>query len=355
MKKILTISVLILIVFFAARLLKERKDTTHSLATPYLPILTISITKAEQDSMKKRENFLALLASQREAKISTKLSGYIKQIAVLESQKVKKGTLLVEIDNGELLASLKTLKATLTQHKNDYTLSKKIYDRNQKLHKAGALPQEKLEELEIGLEAKNTQILSTTEKIEQLSIQLKYLDIKAPYDGIIGRIIVQEGSLATPGQTILTLSQPQQKMTFSFASEQNHIIKGQDVSRDDKSIGSIKTIYTQAQNGLSVAEVELSEPLALPEGALVSIDVTTGEYKGCIIPLDTLIHKHNHTQVMLYREDRFTPFTIEVLYANDKEAIVEPCPRGDMARGSESKLSKLPFYDKVKIRGQEDE
>ncbi|MEA3490582.1 MAG: efflux RND transporter periplasmic adaptor subunit [Campylobacterota bacterium] len=355
MKKILSLLLLIVIIFFAAKLLKERKSTAESVATPTLPLLTISLIEAKEGSAKRRENFLALLASQREAKISTKLSGYIKKIAVLESQKVKRGTLLVEIDNGELLASLKTLEATLKQQKNDYLLSKKIYDRNQKLHKAGALPQEKLEELEIGLEGKKTQIVSSAEKIKQLSIQLEYLDIRAPYDGTIGRILVREGNLATPGQPILTLSQPQQKMTFSFAPQHQYIKEGQSVLREGKSIGSIKTIYTQAKNGLSVAEVELIKPLDLPEGTFISIDVVLGEYKGCIVPSDTLVHKRDATQVMLYREEKFTPFDIEVLYANDEEALIQPCPRGDIARGSETKLSKLPFYGKIKIRSIEDE
>jgi len=359
MKKILSIGIIVIIALFAVRLLKERKSTAENVATPALPVLTISLVKAEEGSVKKTENFLALLASQREAKISTKLSGYIKKIAVSESQKVKKGTLLVEIDNGELLASLKTSKATLKQQKNDYLLTEKIYKRNQKLYKAGALPQEKLEELEIGLEGKKTQIISTTEKIRQLSIQLEYLVIKAPYDGTVGRIIMREGSLAGPGQPILTLSQPEQKMTFSFAPEQNSVQKsineGQAVLREDKSIGTIKTIYTQAKNGLSVAEVELTQPLALPEGAFVSIDVVIGEYTGCLLPVDVLVHKRDATQVMLYREEKFVPYKVEVLYANEREALLQPCPKGDIARGSETKLSKLPFYGKVKIRSVEDE
>ncbi len=355
MKKIISVLILIVIVFFAVKLFKERKNTAENVATPALPVLSISLVRAEEGSVRKTENFLALLASQREAKISTKLSGYIKKIAVSESQKVKKGTLLVEIDNGELLASLKTLNATLKQQKNDYLLSKKIYERNQKLHKAGALPKEKLEELEIGLEGKKTQIVSTTEKIKQLSIQLEYLEIKAPYDGTIGHVLIREGNLAVPGQPILTLSQPEQKMTFSYAPEQNSIKQEQAVLREDKSIGAIKTIYTQAKNGLSVAEVELTQPLALPEGTFVSVDVVIGEYTGCLVPADVLVHKRDATQVMLYREEKFTPHKVEVLYANDREALLQPCPKGDMARGSETKLSRLPFYGKVKVRSAEDE
>ncbi len=355
MKKILGIVIVLIIVLFAAKLLKERKNEVENAPTPALPVLSVSLVKSEIGTVRQTENFLALLESQSEARISTKLSGYIKKISVVESQEVKKGDLLVEIDKGELLTSLKTLEATLKQQESDYHIGKNVFDRNKKLHAVGALPKEKLEELEIGLDGKKTQIISTQEKINQLSIQLEYLEIKAPYDGRVGKILLRAGNLAAPGQPILTLSQSDQKITFSFAPGQNAIKKGQYVFKEGENIGRIKTIYTQAKNGLSVAEVALTKAFALPEGTFVSIDVVIGEYKGCLVPSDTLVHKRDATQIMLYREDKFTPLAVKVLYENDKGALIDPCPKGDIGRGSEVKLSKLPFYGRVKIRSIEDE
>jgi len=354
-KKILALIVVAAIALFGARLIKERKNIAESMPTPKLPNLSISLTKAHQGTTEQKEDFLALLESQREVKISTKLSGYIKDIIVTESQTVKKGDRLIIIDNRELLASLKSLQASLAQQKSDYALSKKIYDRNHKLYKAGALPKEKLEELELGLEGKKTLIVSTQEKINQLQIQLEYLKIKAPFDGVVGNIFIREGDLSAPGKPIMTLSQSKQKMTFSFVSGKNSIKRGQTVLKDDKPIGKIKTIYTQAKNGLSVAEVELKSPLNLPEGSFVSISVVTQTYKGCIVPANTLVHKNLSTQIMLYKEERFIPLDIKVIFEDSSMALIKPCPKWDIAKGSETKLSKLPFYDKVKVRGGVDE
>jgi len=166
MKKILGIGMIVIIVLFAVKILNERKNKVENAASPVLPALSISLVRVEQGTVRKTENFLALLESQRQVKISTKLSGYIQKIAVEESQEVKKGDPLVEIDKGELLASLKTLEATLKQQESDYLIGKNVFARNQKLHTAGALPKEKLEELEIGLDGKKTQIVSTQEKIK---------------------------------------------------------------------------------------------------------------------------------------------------------------------------------------------
>lgn len=212
------------------------------------------------------------------------------------------------------------------------------------------MSQEKLDVSKLALQAKMTQVINTKAKIKQLSVQLEYLDIQAPFDGVVGQILLREGSLAAPNQPILTMSQASQKITFSFAPKIKNIKKGQSILIDDRAVGIIKTIYTKAQNGLSVAEVELSHHIPMPEGSSLSIEVVTGKEKGCLVPVDTLIYSKDGTRIMEYNKEKFTALNVEVLFENTKEALVSPCPKGKIAQGSEAKLTKLGFYDKVKIR-----
>ncbi len=350
MKKIIGIVIIIAIVLAAVKLFKTRQASLAEATPPPPPTLTLSLVEARQGEVIKSETFLAKLESQREIKITTKLSGYIKKIAISESQYVNKGDLLVNIDEEELLTTIKSLKVTKRQQQDDYDLTHKIHKRNIKLTQAGALSQEKLDLSKLALQGKLTQVINTKKKIKQLYIQLEYLSIKAPFDGVIGDILLREGSLASPNQTILTMSQDAQKITFSFSPEDQTIKKGQSVLLDDAIIGSIKTIYTKALNGLSVAEVALTRKMRLPEGSSLSIAVVTGKQKGCIIPVDTLIYGKNSTKVMEYSEGKFSAQSLSILYENTKEALVTPCPQGKIAQGSEAKLTKLGFYKQVKIR-----
>ncbi|MFK5975753.1 MAG: efflux RND transporter periplasmic adaptor subunit [Sulfurovum sp.] len=352
MKKVLAILIIIGVVFAGVVLLKKRKSTIVNEPLASLPTLTISLIKAKRAGVQKSEKFLGLLESKKGAKISTKLSGYIQNISVVESQKVSKGELLVSIDKRELLTTIRSTEIVLKQQKDDYKLTKKIYKRNVKLYKVGALPQEKLEGIELGLQAKKTLYITTEEKIKQLNIQLTYLDIKAPYDGTIGTIFLQKGNLANPSQPILTLSQLAQKITFSFSPTNNPIKIGESVFVNNKEIGEIKRIYTQAKNGLSVAEVEINTKLNMPEGSFVSIDVIIGEYHGCVVPSNTLLHTKYGKKIMVYENSVFTPHSVDVIFENEKIALLRSCPLESIAQGSQSKLSKLPFYDKVEIRGK---
>ena len=355
MKKILGLIIVAGLVFLGVSLMKKRKAEIEDAKYPQIPTLSISLVRGEKGTKEEKDKFLAFLSAKKEVKIATKMAGYIKKISVVESQKVLKGDLLVQIDKEELLTLIKTSNANLKQQKYDYALSNKIYKRNKKLFKAGALAKEKLDEFSIMLKAKNTKIISTKEKIKQLKIQMTYLDIKAPYDGIIGNIFLHKGNLVPLGKPILTLSQEKQKMTFSFVPKDNYINKGEKVFRDGLYIGEIKTLYTKAKNGLWVAEIELEKNLDLPDGSFASIEVLTREHKGCVIPSNTLLHKAQSTQVLIYKDLKFLAKDVNLLFEDEFIAVVENCLEDKIAQGSEAKLSKLEFYDKIKVRGESDE
>ena len=348
MKKVIFIIIVIAVAFGAVRVLKIRKETLANATPPKPPTLNIKLIEPKDGEATKSERFIAKVESQANITISTKLSGYIKNIYVEESQKVLKGDKLIDIDNRDILASLKTLKATLIQQQKDYKLTKHIHQRNIKLNKKGALSQEKLDSSSLQILSKETQLISTKEKIAQLKTTLEYLAIKAPFDGVVGSILKKEGSLASPNQPIITMSQKEQKLTFSFAS--TPIKKGQIVQKDGVQIGEIKSIYTQAKNGLSVAEVSLCSQIdGVSEGSLVSIDIILDRQKGCLIPTESILSNKGKSYIVEYDESRFKREEVEILLENSKETLISSCPKHKIAQGSQSKLSKLGFYDRVRV------
>jgi RND family efflux transporter MFP subunit len=348
MKKVIFIIIIIAVAFGAIRVLKIRKERLANATPPQPPTINITLATPKEGEATKSERFMAKVESQANITISTKLSGYIEEIYVVESQKVSEGEELVKIDNRDILASLKTLNATLIQQQKDYKLTQKIDQRNIKLNKKGALSQEQLDSSSLQLLSKETQMISTKEKIAQLKTSLEYLDIKAPFDGVVGSILKKRGSLASPNQPIITISQIDQKLTFSFAS--TPIKKSQIVKRDGVQIGEIKSIYTQSKNGLSVAEVSLCSPIeGVSEGSLISIDIIVDRQKGCLIPTDSILYTQDRSYIVEYDESRFNKREVEILLENHKETLISSCPKYNIAQGSQSKLSKLGFYNRVRV------
>jgi len=357
-KIIITIIVLVVVALIAMngkKLLESRKAEITNEALPAVASVSVALATPIEGLMKDQKSYLAQVASDKSIKLSTKLAGYVNQVFVEESQKVKKGEQLVSIDETELLSNIQALQATLNTQVADAKVAKSIYARNIKLFQVGGLAKEKLDISKVAMEVKTSVIENTKQKMAQLEHQRSYLEIVAPFDGEIDAILLHEGDLAASGKSILSMSNGVKKLLFSYASHHTDIEKDQLVFSKSQKIGKIKSIYTTSSNGLIRAEVKLDGSLALPVGSSLNIEVLIKEASGCIVPSDTVLHKKEGTFVMTYVKGKFVPMTVNVEMTDANKLLISPCPSTDIAQASEVKLAQLPVYDKVEILGVKDE
>ena len=337
-------------------LLKKRQEEVATQPIPIADAVTVPVVTPKRGVMNQEISFLAQILSDKAIMLSTKILGYIEHVLVQETQEVKKGDVLVHIDETELRSNIDALKATLLAQQNDIALAKSIYHRNMKLYHIGGLSKEQLEVSRVSLKMKQSVAENTKQKIAQLEHQLTYLKIVAPFDGSIDAIFMHEGDLASTGKAILSMSNGEKKLLFSYApTQKNRIKKGQMVVSGEEKIGTIRAIYTTSNNGLITAEVALDRPVGLPVGSSMQIKVLTQSQTGCILPDTTVVHKKEGTFVMVYKEGKFIPFSIRVVMHEGNHIMVAPCPQGKVASASEVKLASLPAYEKVNIIGAKDE
>jgi RND family efflux transporter MFP subunit len=353
---ILTVLTVLVIAIKGKGLLKSRQNEIAKEPTPATSSVTVHLVKPTQKSIKNQEPYLAQIVSDQSINLSTKLAGFIQKVFVVESDVVKKGQPLLQIDSIELRSNIDALKANLSAQKSDIAVARSIYNTNKKLYRVGGLSREKLDLSRVGLNAKTAMIQNTTQKINQANHQLSYLSIKAPFDGVVDALLLHEGDLAAAGKPILSLSNGGQKLVFSYApTKDTKIKKDKVVSYDGKPIGVIKTIYTTSKNGLIRAEVALDKPLDLPIGSSVSIDVLTSKATGCSVPEDSILHKKDSLFVLEYKDKKFTPLAVTSQISDGKYIIISPCPKNPIAKESEVKLAKLPAFKNVNVLGANDE
>jgi len=317
--------------------------------------MAISVVRPHEGIMQNRESYISEIVSDKSIKLSTKLAGYIEHIYVQESQSVKKGDKLIDIDTAELHSSIQALKATLTLQQNDLALAHSIHRRNIELYESGALPKEKLDISKVSVDAKKAALESSKQKLDQLTHQLTYLHIVAPFDGEIDTILLREGDLAGLGKPIISMSSGVKKLLFSYTPHNTTIQKKQKILLRDRVVGFVKSIYTLSHKGLISAEVELTAHIEPPVGSSLPIEVLTKERTGCIVPVDSLLHKSSGIYVMILEGDRFASMPVEVEVIDGDRALISPCPDVQIARASEVKLAQLPAYDNVHIVGAKHE
>jgi len=348
-KKIIIFLLTIALVASAAMLLEKRKQSVKNAPVPIPLSYQVRVVSATMEHLEQTRPFLAQLTSRETVVISSKLSGRIKDVLVSENQEVNEGDLLLQIDDLETAASIKSLEALLAAQEKDVQYTRSLHERNRSLFKVGGLAREKFEASEVSAVTKQAGLEATRQKIVALETQLSYLNIKAPLDGNVGTIFSRKGDLAGPGKQLLSINSPDQKLIFRYVPGDPAVRTGQEVFINGQETGRIINIYSDAENALSVAEISVDSPLGRPNNSYVTIDLLAFSGDGCRVPVGALLREKAGARVMLYKDGEFAPLSVTIIARNRDHALIEPCPASPVAVAAAPKLSQLPGFGQVRI------
>jgi membrane fusion protein (multidrug efflux system) len=152
------------------------------------------------------------LRANEELEIHPEIAGRITQIAFKEGSFVRKGQLLVQLNDADLRAGLNKLRA---QRK----LQDKILERSQELVRIGGISRQDYETTE-------TQIASIKADIALQEADLQKTKIVAPFDGVVGLRNVSVGAVVTTATIVALLQQVNPlKMDFTVPEQYYSNIK----------------------------------------------------------------------------------------------------------------------------------
>ncbi|HVU88475.1 MAG TPA: efflux RND transporter periplasmic adaptor subunit [Pirellulales bacterium] len=152
----------------------------------------IVVTTPKVEDVTITESFVCQIRSQRHIEVRTLDGGYIKAIAIHEGQAVKKGDMMFEI-----LPIL--YKAKLEAEKAKVSVAQQTYKYTQQLAEDKVVSQN-----EVSL--KKAEMEEAEAKAKYAEAELNFTDVKAPFDGIVDRLLQREGSLVKEGDVLTTLA-----------------------------------------------------------------------------------------------------------------------------------------------------
>ncbi len=211
--------------------------------------------------------------------VGAQVSGQIKKLYVVLGQEVKQGEMIAEIDSQTQENTLNTDKAKLSNYKAQLearkiilNISKKQYDRELVLIKTNSTSQESLENAHNAYATAKANVNEMESLITQTQIaintdetNLGYTKIRAPLDGTIVSVPVEEGQTVNANQTTPTIVQ---------IANLNDMEIDIEISEGD---------ITKVKPGMDVTYTILSEPNTIFKAKLDSIDpglttLTDGSY-----------------------------------------------------------------------------
>mgnify|MGYP000574224733 CR=1 FL=1 len=151
----------------------------------------VETTKLVKGEVNPLQVFIGTLEFDINSDLAAQNSGVVKSLKFEVGDKVKKGTVLVQIDSDVLNTQITAARANAKSAKKDY-------ERYLKLLETKSISVKQYDDIKLNL-------IRTSSLLKELEIQKKRKSIKAPFDGIIVEKKVNLGEWVNAGTSVLTI------------------------------------------------------------------------------------------------------------------------------------------------------
>jgi len=287
--------------------LSTKKDSGKQAQLRGGAAITVNIKVVESSTFQNRIQVSGSIISNEEVELHTETSGKVVNIAFKEGQKVKKGDLLLKVNDAELQAQLsKTeIKKKLAEDKE--------YRQRVLLSKKG-ISQEIYESALNDLNA-------AVADIENIKAQIAKTEIKAPFDGTIGLRYVSEGSYISPSSQIANLQNLNQ-VKIDFAVPQRYAsaismgskvkIKTVTGKEYDVKVYALEQKIDPSTRALKVRAIHSNEKGELMPGSYVTVYIDLNDIANAVvIPTQALALDISGEIVYLYSNGKAVSRKVE--------------------------------------------
>jgi len=159
-----------------------------------LPPAQVRVQTVENKSRTMTEEVLGTVRAKLHATLEARLSGHIDQMPVALGEKVQKGQLIARLDAGEIAARLEQAEASLEEA-----------DRNWKRISA-LFEQQSVTRAEYDSAQARQRIAKGA--ADEAKAMMGYVEIVAPFDGVVAKKWADVGDLAAPGKPLVDIEDP---------------------------------------------------------------------------------------------------------------------------------------------------
>jgi len=201
MKKYITL--LVLSIVLASCGSDDKKATKNN-----TPAISVKVSSVNAENNSPFFTASGKIKATNQTTLSTRTSGYVDAIYVKVGDKVAKGKLLLSINNADLQAKRAQINANITQAKTAFNIAEKDYNRFKSLFADNSASQKELDDMTANFEMAKARLEAANQMKNEINAQFKYVNIKAPFSGVITNKFIEAGDLANPGMPLIAIEAP---------------------------------------------------------------------------------------------------------------------------------------------------
>jgi RND family efflux transporter MFP subunit len=177
--------------------------------TVKIPLPTVQVQKPVSRNMSEYVTQTGNTVAFNSVDLAARVEGYLDAINFVDGTTVKQGETLFVIEPEPYQAKLKEAEASLAAQQALHTYDALEYIRQKKMYKQNATSRSNVEKWLAKSEQSTAEVEKAKENLIIAQINYSYTHVKAPFDGRIGRHLVDKGNLVGHGvaTTLATVDQ----------------------------------------------------------------------------------------------------------------------------------------------------
>jgi membrane fusion protein (multidrug efflux system) len=181
------------------------------------PAVSVAVYKVQTGNATYNDAYPGTITAINQVDIRPQVTGYITGIFFQDGQFVHKGQKLYAIDQQQYKGAYEQAIANLNVAKADLAKAQQDADRYNELAKQDAIAKQTLDHSLADLESAKMKVAAAKANVSSVQTNLRYSDIYAPFDGIVGISSVKLGAAVSPGQTLLNTISSVDPIAVDFA------------------------------------------------------------------------------------------------------------------------------------------
>lgn len=323
----ISIAAVLFFLIYSKLTLKNKDNFTSNAKNPKSRQVGVDVLIIKPKLLQNKIFSNGTLISSEEVELRSEISGKVTNIFFTEGKRVKKGDVLVKINDSELQAALKKNKA------------KEFLARDREFRYKQLLEKNLTSQQEYDLQL--SELNSVLADVEFTEAQLAKTEIAAPFDGVVGLRSVSVGSYISP-QTKIASLQSINPIKVDFAVPQKYfglisegkIINVKLPSSGKTYSGKIYAIEPKIDENTRTIQARAIIPNdkgELTPGAYVEIEIILENLTSAILlPSEAIVPDFESEKVYAYKNGKALPIKVETGIRTEKEIqIVSGLKIGD--------------------------
>lgn len=308
----------------------------------------VEVTKISDTSLVEVRKFLGDVRNAESAVLAPGGAGTVTKVEVLEGDEVKRGQMLVQLDDSILRARLREARATAERTDVELGQATKDAKRFNQLSEEGHYPSFQAEQVSSQRSALEVTLQGQEASMSRLREEIAQMRVVAPFDGVVARRHVSRGQWLQTGEPAIELSAkgtlevfvrvPAEVLDTMSTEQPASIVRGSHRT-EAKVAGIVGSLDRRTRTAL--LRVVPEEPTSwLRQGEAVDVLLRLNRSDvGVVVPMDSLVHGVSGTRVFRVKDGAAEPHDVDVVVRSEDRVLVQ--------------APKLAVDDEIVVKGNE--